>query len=728
MRYYPLNFGSRTELDLTLNIIAGELPTDLGGYVFVNSAAGTVNFSTPPPSDLPDGTPNQEYGATVLNGDGLLYRFDFSEPGRVLLKSRLLKPACYYADEATRYGTDYYERGLHFISKGLSRTHLHLGTRNQLNTALVAFKFRPEDPTHLAATFDAGRPHLIDPTTLEIVTPIGAQAEWLQNFPDELEQVFPMVYATAHPCFDPYTHDFYAANFQKSLTNLIFNTEWDHRLSKVADFALKELHKFADWVLGQSFSPEDLVDSIRQFIPFLNEKHDTAHKREFSDHFRISNTSLLESEVRILHWRGGKMDSWRILDGDSGEPIAITQTVHQMALTEDYVILSDSTLKFAMDMLLSLPFGHHDRLNALVRKLTTHTIRSETPCYLIRRADLIPDQSDVVAVRCDLPYETIHFSVDYRNPEDRITLHGSHNSAICGGEWVRPFDRLAVDPDQPVPANRIGGMATSAMDISRVGKHVIDGRSGELLESQVLHQKGFPKDRVRALAGPHTWGAGLYTFRGYQEAEPAPDRIRYIFHQFNGLVKEELTRFVYELYLDYNEKHAEIPAEKILDYHRKGIPGCLCRLDTEPMELTDHFPFGKNEIMLSLQFIPRRRDGDTTTELDPGLDGYLLCLMQVGLTPDGSQDGGYSRQLYLFDAADLRAGPVCKLSHDNLAWSLTIHSIYCPEIAAPTLDYRVDIPEDCNWVLERFPDEEKQRFFRDFLEQEVFPHYVTRGE
>lgn len=89
--------------------------------MFVNSAAGTVNSATPAPKNWPDGSPCAEYGATILNGDGMLYRLDFSERGTVRLKSKLLKTACYYADKATSYGTDYYENGLHFISNGLSR-------------------------------------------------------------------------------------------------------------------------------------------------------------------------------------------------------------------------------------------------------------------------------------------------------------------------------------------------------------------------------------------------------------------------------------------------------------------------------------------------------------------------------------------------------------------------------------------------------------------------------
>lgn len=722
MQYYPLNHGTRAELDLTLDVIDGHLPTDLSGYLFVNSAAGTVNSTTPPPEDWPDGSPCEEYGATNLNGDGLLYRFDFSAPGRITLRSRLLKTACYYADEATRYGTEYYKEGLHFKSQGLSRTHKDLGTRNQVNTAVVPFRFGPDQPAHLCVTFDAGRPHLIDPVGMDVLTPIGGQPEWLQNFPDEMEQVFPMIYATAHPAFDPYTYDYYAVNYQKSLINLLTNTEWDHTLMKAASFLVEEVETFADWLTGQRFSPAGLVDAVRQFVPFLNNKHTTSHKEEFSDHYQAPSSSPVASELRLVHWKGGKLNSWRVVDAANGVGIAIDQTMHQMDLTKDYILITDSTLKFAMDLLVSLPFGHHDRLNDLLRRITTHTIRPRTPCYLIRRADLTRDAESVSAVHFELPHETIHFSLDYRNPDDRITLYTGHNSATCGGEWVRPFDRLAIDPNRPPAADRIGGMATSVMDISRMGKYIIRGTDGKILDEKTRYEKGFPGDRVEDVHGPHTWGAGLATYRGQDSPTEKPDRILQLYQLFDGLDGEVLTQFIYRLYANHGGEQGVVPTEKLLAYHRHGVPGCLCRVDTETLTLADHYLAGAGEQIRSLQFIPRRREGAVPEGADPATDGYIAALVMVR-HPNGDPTG-YSRQLYLFDAADLAGGPVCRLTHDDLAWSQTIHGAYVESIAPPTLNYRVDVKEDHEWVVDRFVNAEKQQRMRAFLREAVYPEFA----
>ena len=99
--------ASRKEIDITLQVIEGEIPGDIYGYVFLNSAAGTVNSNGLPfPETSPDNTPNQEFGSALINGDGMMYRFDFSLPGKIGVKTGLFRTPCYYADEATKWGTE----------------------------------------------------------------------------------------------------------------------------------------------------------------------------------------------------------------------------------------------------------------------------------------------------------------------------------------------------------------------------------------------------------------------------------------------------------------------------------------------------------------------------------------------------------------------------------------------------------------------------------------------
>ena len=146
--------ASRKEIDITLQVIEGEIPGDMYGYVFLNSAAGTVNSNGLPfPETSPDNTPNQEFGSALINSDGMMYRFDFSLPGKIGVKTGLFRTPCYYADEATKWGTEKHHT-LGFKNMGLARISSALGTRNELNNAIAPVRIPGEDKIRLLATFD----------------------------------------------------------------------------------------------------------------------------------------------------------------------------------------------------------------------------------------------------------------------------------------------------------------------------------------------------------------------------------------------------------------------------------------------------------------------------------------------------------------------------------------------------------------------------------------------
>jgi carotenoid cleavage dioxygenase-like enzyme len=86
----------RTEFidEIRLNLKNGEMPSDLQGHVFLIAPVGFEN------APYGDGTP-------IFNGDGMVYRLDFDEPGAVWLKSRIAKTPCYFADKATQTDKQY---------------------------------------------------------------------------------------------------------------------------------------------------------------------------------------------------------------------------------------------------------------------------------------------------------------------------------------------------------------------------------------------------------------------------------------------------------------------------------------------------------------------------------------------------------------------------------------------------------------------------------------------
>jgi carotenoid cleavage dioxygenase-like enzyme len=117
-------YATRQNIDVDLEVVAGSIPTDMYGHVFLNSPCGTVNNNTPIPEYRPDGSNNSEWGEMLFNGDAMLYRFDLNEAGKVKVKSSMLKTPCYFADYATRFGTSYNEQGNYFRGMGLARTSI----------------------------------------------------------------------------------------------------------------------------------------------------------------------------------------------------------------------------------------------------------------------------------------------------------------------------------------------------------------------------------------------------------------------------------------------------------------------------------------------------------------------------------------------------------------------------------------------------------------------------
>ena len=73
-----------------MEVIEGNLPDDLQGYVFVVAPVGNVDTGELPYED----------GNTFLSGDGMIYQLDLTESGRVKLKTQIVKPPDYIAEFA----------------------------------------------------------------------------------------------------------------------------------------------------------------------------------------------------------------------------------------------------------------------------------------------------------------------------------------------------------------------------------------------------------------------------------------------------------------------------------------------------------------------------------------------------------------------------------------------------------------------------------------------------
>jgi len=682
--------------DVPLTVVEGELPQVLHGHVLIVAPVGSVTSN---------GLPNPD-GTHVWNGNGMVYRLDFDQPGMAKLQTKLMKSPCYYADLATRPGSAYESSG--FGDYGMARFSAALGMRNQLNTAFLAMKFAADEPERLLVTFDGGRPYEIDPLTLELVTPVGSNQEWRSGMP--VNFIFPPVLSTAHPAFDAVTGEMFTVNYGRSLLNFIETIPLLYQLEELP----QELEVLLSG-LSNFFQEQTWLRSI--VTPLLKLGHNLSQDLQ-----RLVAKALgLEDFVYLIRWDGkGNLERWKLVLPD-GTPARIEQTVHQVGVTQDYVILMDTSLKFGLEQILNNPVPQSKEVERVLRSLLTRPQSPNTTLYLVRRDRLIdgqfPASSDrevtVLAQKVTLPLESAHFLVDYENPQNRITLHTAHECATDVSEWVRRYDRSAYSPERNLPSALEGMIAVGAMDVGRLGKYVIDAETAEVIESVVV------ADTKRM------WGLGLYTLRDQLQAKQPPAKITHLYWQSLGFWHELLSEFIYHLYQDY--PHRAIPIDQVLQVPEqgKGRPSCLLCVDTETMAIVDAYEFPlrtidqtawDTHVVNSPQFVPKlvpqsvpqTNSEPERADADGATNGYLVC-------PVISQ---HHKEIWIFAADNLAKGPCCKLSHPSLNFGYTIHSVWLPQLSSRTASYCIPVQQDYEQLVKP-----KSLKIQQLFEQEVYPHF-----
>ncbi len=682
-------------------------PLDIPGYVF---------HAAPVTPRIDDNRAQFNQGdRMIFNGDGMIYRLSLFG-GQPILKTRLMKTPCYYADLATQIIPEYGKCFWPFLDGGMVRTSLLLGSRSQANTAFVVTK------DQLIVTFDGARPTIIDPDSLEILDAVGRANEWLGLIPNFLiprpfQQIFEPYSTNAHPVCDhsllphhPDNNNLYAVNYSQGMT------------------LLNVISRLRKWLLS-SFGQQGRVFTF----PFGG----------FTD---------------IVRYHPGKpLDRWRLyLPGN--EPVIVEQAAHQMALTEDYILVGDIAFELETSQIFG-PFWF-GKIRAKIRQcqqkdkilsklasyslhvgnwLSTTFFKMVLPLphaniYLVRRADLQkyqPGLSDrpgffklppqIMATKITLPREVAHFVVDYQNPDGVITLNATHNVGWDVTEWIGEFDQSVNDkscrqkldrwvnqrlfqtidllkpllrgksaattniiynfidryqklliiedlPDQRKNLNKkdLIGMSASPVDLNVLARYQIDGKTGTILKSTFLSEPGTKKEE----GGRNTWSPSVNTSRNLQreQATEASTTIKNLYWMSWGHSWEMVPKRIYLAYKDRNVRTIPIEAMDAIDSDK---PMTLLRLDTEQMAIVDSFEFPIGYFVRAPQFIPSSEpcpDG-----LDPSIHGYLCCAVLADDHQNLARD-----EFWIFHADDLKNKPIYRLSHPDVNLGLMIHSTWFP--------------------------------------------------
>lgn len=640
--------AQRTELTQEpFTCLEGAVPPDLGGHYFFVGPVGNVGTSGLPraPTTYP------------LNGDGMVYRCDFAG-GQAHVTSRLMKTPDYLADEYTLPGGMYrFDPLLRFYNSGMIRSSVHLGIRNFLNTALVPMRFPGDTSTRLMVTYDGGRHYELDPVSLALATPVGKNSEWHAEALGH--KAFAPVLSTAHPICDFRTGELFTINYGRSTRNMLEDTAVVQRLLELPEDMLEAAH----WLLVQL----GLADALGRPRNSLLRKYLTQLLKDGRNRW----LSLKSKQDRIpldftylRRWNGsGALEGWQLID-PHGIPVVIQQTAHQLGVTEDYVVLADTSFKFTLDQAFENPLPSNPAVEQVFRWLFTSPQDPFTRIYLVPRAELTSSKKLVTCQVARIPMEVVHFITEYRNPGGRITLHAQHNAALDLAEWLRPYDINLFDGRGAAPRAE-GYLAAGGMDIGRIGRYVLDGKTGIVKKSAVISED------------PLFFNPALYS--GWQSPgwSDLPDQVPQLWWMTLGVFDDLYTFFLKELYEHYPHRQVTLP--RLVQLNQEHIPSAIFRQNTETLTVEAVHEFAPEQLPVSIQYIPRMSGGAPDPNILAGYVATMVC----------NRD---QNELWIFKASD--CSRVCRLHTPALKSGTTIHAAWMPEIAPRTAAYNIPFSQD----------------------------------
>jgi carotenoid cleavage dioxygenase-like enzyme len=688
---------SREEFtDLKLNILEGDLPDDLCGHAFIIGPTGTGSSSGRKPL-YPSGD-----GSALFNGDGMIYRLDFHRD-EITLTNQIIRTPCFYADHASRSGSKY--ANLRFRNLGLGRISLILGFRDAVNTALVPFKFSSEktkdEHWRILATWDVGRPYEIDPKTLKVITPIGSNKDWEEQYlPLFVDRPFIFKFCTTgtHPVFDKENNDLFMINWSRSIWTIL-----GPMIDNIVKTKFKKISDSINKLISGLFkSPAKLLQKSIESINYVLKnpdkiKQNLCNKAELIL-LLISQLQLFirfiingKDFIYLLRWDGDKIKKWKVVDSNK-KSVKIRQSMHQIGISRDYIVLIDTAFKTGLEQILVDPIANKQGLEKY-RDIINYPQSPRTRFYVIRRADLKLDRSLVEAKEIEIDREIAHFLVNYENPDNTITLHCAHNCAWDPAEWVHDYDAKFNDKKNPIGHDLVG-MTVGPADISYLGRHTIQMTADRL---EIKDPPEIIKDDNL------TWATAIYAHNSITPQK----QYKNIYWVSWGFWPELLTEFIAEMYEPYNFR--TLSKDEIHEIAESGKPSSLFRLDPTTMRILDSYKFPGGYFGNSPQFVPRLEAKNT----ENSTNGYIVCAVLYGES---------NSELWIFDAAKLANGPLCKIGHSALKLGLTIHTTWLSEIAPHTSDYRISIQDDYESSINEQPPAIREEI-KEMFQKEVYPHF-----
>ncbi len=438
------------------------------------------------------------------------------------------------------------------------------------------------------------------------------------------------------------------------------------------------LGKRSQWLPMMAGAAGDLMGNL--FAGYSNSHviyNDPNTDELFLVNYRYAQTDS-QHPCNLMKWDGKtEPQSWAVKD-EVGDFILIKQSLHELVFTRDYIILADTAFVTGTEMVA--PW-----MNAPLPE-------EKTVVYLVKRADLIAENSEVVAKRVEIDEACIHLIADYENPNGNINIYMLHTPATNTAEIIRSYD---VDlQGRKYPEHVVGYGTLPVLDISSIGKHVVNGEEGRVLASSYIRDEKL------------CWGPYMYTYMGRQTR---PFDRQDLFVMFKGFKAEMLPKRVFDAYNKVENRR--VPLEDMVA-GKLDVNNSIARIDKDHFAVADSYVFPDKVLLYTISCM-ESSDADGS--------GYLLAGVVSDVAENKLSSG---HEYWIFEADDLSKGPVCKLGHKSLNNSVLFHTVYLTSEQERSLDDKeavYDVPLEEDYPVEellKFSPEVKKTF-----EEIIYPYF-----
>ncbi|HRJ56658.1 MAG TPA: carotenoid oxygenase family protein [Anaerolineales bacterium] len=376
-----------------------------------------------------------------------------------------------------------------------------------------------------------------------------------------------------------------------------------------------------------------------------------------------------EHPVKLIRWDGyHEFETWIVVD-ENGSEIEIKQSIHELVFTRDYILLADTAFVAGTEMFT--PWKN--------AKLP----HKKTVIYTIDRRDLQSGKKTVRSKQVVVDKPCIHLISEYENPNDTITIYMLHTPATNTAELLRSYDR---DLNGNLFPKHLTGYGTlPVLDLSSIGKHIIDVTRAEVQASEYISEM------------PYCWGPYLYTYMGRQIQ---PYSGQDLFVMFKGFSRDILPKRIFNAYKDVTTR--QVPLEEMVSGEGLHHNNSICRITTKDFKIADAYVFPDRVLLYTISTLD-------STHTDHS--GYVIAGV---VTDQKAGDRSSGHEYWIFSASDLAKGPICKLGHETLNNSTLFHATYIPKeienkLNQKQVSYHVPIRED-------YPKEELTKWNASVLE------------